>query len=96
MALQKIVMSYSEGDGCTYSCQNDVPFWYESTEQALVDFENLIKSGGEEFKFAGMDFYRFTFVELSECGKEYVNLPNFYTMDEWFTARCANRTFIQN
>jgi hypothetical protein len=38
--IMRLVVSYSEGDGCTYSCQCDVPVEYESAEQLLVDIED--------------------------------------------------------
>jgi len=38
--IMKLVVSYSVGDGYTYSCQSDVPVEYESAEQLLVDIED--------------------------------------------------------
>lgn len=94
--IMKIVMCYTEGDGCTYSCDQTFCFNYPSAEQALVDFEALLKQSLAEgnprgflsqgrFTFADVEFYAHTFIEK---GKTY--LPEFYTLDEWFTAKSLN------
>jgi hypothetical protein len=91
-----VVMCYTEGDGCTYSCDHDLPFEYESAEAALVEFERLFNEGRENgnpkgnlamgrFTFAGMEFYCCTFVFERK-----VYLPEFYSLDEWFTAKRIN------
>lgn len=37
----RLVMCFSDGDGCTYSCDVVHPIEYSSAEQAIVDFEQL-------------------------------------------------------
>jgi hypothetical protein len=75
----KIVMHYNEGDGCTYSCDVNLPFDYDSPEQALVDFEDLFHRSGGLFVFMGQEFFKETFMEAGR-----VFLPSFYTLEEWF------------
>jgi len=93
----KIVMHYVEGDGCTYSCDQDLPFEYESAEAALVEFERLFneaRGNGNpkgnlamgQFTFAGMEFYCCTFVDGGQ-----VFFPEFYTLDEWFEQKRIDR-----
>lgn len=38
----RLIVSYSHGDGFTYSCQSDIPVEYESAEQLLVDIEDAV------------------------------------------------------
>lgn len=83
----KCVMSYTEGDGCTYSCDHNFPFEYESVEAALVDFERLMteaRATVNSFKFCGQEFYADTFVHRNSLGTQIVYLPDFFTLDEWF------------
>ena len=35
----KLVLKYTTTDECTFSCDNTVPFYYESAEQFLFDLE---------------------------------------------------------
>jgi hypothetical protein len=83
----RIIMRYSESDGCTYSCENIYPIEYESCEAALLDFEVSLKAAGSgEFKFANLDLWGYTFYSDSCWSKmepELV-LPEFLTIDEWF------------
>jgi len=37
--MEKLVVSYTHGDGCTFSCDENVPVEYESAEQLTVDIE---------------------------------------------------------
>lgn len=84
----KLVMSYVDGDGCTYSCDVDLPFMYESAEAALVDFEQAFLNAKDgRFNFVGHEFYVSSF---REHNSSYVQLPNFYTLDEWFQAKYIN------
>lgn len=84
----KVVMVYTEGDGCTYSADHNYPFEYESPEQALVDFEALFiaaRKSNTDFTFIGMEFYPAMFMDGPA-----VYLPEFLTLDEWFTAKRIN------
>ena len=40
----RLIVQYVEGDGCTYSCENSIPFEYESAEKLLLDLEELASS----------------------------------------------------
>jgi hypothetical protein len=95
--IMQIVMCYTAGDGCTYSCDVALPIEYESVEKALVDFEDLCTMA-----FAKKDWRerKFTF-----CGREYdpsdfffpsgerqepaLFPPDFLTVDEWFAKHGA-------
>ena len=85
----KIVMTYSEGDGCTYSCDHTYPFEFESAEAAIVEFERLFNEANVPDPKRGYIVGQFTFCgfELNVCtfkdGNQ-VYLPEFYTLDEWF------------
>lgn len=84
--MVRLVMCYGIGDGCTYSCDETIPFEYESAEAAIVDFEDLIKQNqhASEVQFAGHTFYPYHFFEN---GTFYG--PSIYTVDEWFVAKGA-------
>jgi hypothetical protein len=78
----KLVMHYAEGDGCTYNATNDIPFEYESAEQAIVDFDALLaaaKKTHTTFTWLGVEYFSNHF-DLKWDG-EY---PQFLTLDEWF------------
>lgn len=78
----QIVCICTVGDGFTYSCEKVVPIEYESCESALVDFEQALKSAQVNekyyFLFAGCDF---------ETESFRFELPDFYTVSEWFEIR---------
>jgi len=81
----RLVMFYTAGDGCSYSCEQSIPINYESAEAALIDFETACMSAGNSrnvpfFDFAGRQFCTREFFD-SEA-KMYV--PDFLTVDEWF------------
>jgi len=79
----QIVMEFTEGDGCTYSCTHTAPIVYESCEAAIVDFEAAVhaaKAADEsQFMAFGQTFWVYTFFEE---GVFYS--PEFMTVDEWF------------
>lgn len=79
----QLVMVYTAGDGCTWSCENTLPIEYESAEALAVHFEEAIKKAYTEQKgelrFAGHDFYP---GYLFENGVYYP--PEIMTVDEWF------------
>ncbi len=79
----RLVMLYTFGDGCTYSCDRVFPFVAESPEAALCEFEELYTKHkwpcSNSFSFAGEDFYSGDF----ECNGVYY-APEFLTIDEWF------------
>ncbi len=86
----KLVLAYSAGDGCTFSCDARLPIEYESAEAAAVDFEAAVMAADEaarknldwrlaEFKFCGLELRSSMFIEE---GRYYA--PDFWTIDEWF------------
>jgi hypothetical protein len=85
----QLVMTYTEGDGCTYSCDVALPVIYKSAEAAIVDFEIACKAAhewymaswrnGTQFKFASKDFQITSFFFEGK----FVS-PDFMTVDEWF------------
>jgi hypothetical protein len=77
--MQRIVMVCEFTDDCTYFSTESYPIMYSSTEAALLDFEKLNKEADNEFEFCGIRFYKFD---------QFENLPEFYTVDEWFA--CSN------
>ncbi len=87
----RLVVTYSVGDGCTYSCEVVEPITYESAEHAIVDFEDQARAAylAEEpfFFFGGKQFYPENFFERD--GSEHRSKvpyygPLFQTVDEWF------------
>lgn len=81
----RMVLVYTESDGCTFSAEVVLPILYESTEAALVDFESCFEDAKASkdaygfFDFAGHQFHTSSFIEGD---KTY--LPSFLTIDEWF------------
>ena len=90
--MNQVVMCYSVGDGCTYHCDVTLPIFYESPEQALVDFEKLCIAAHEApwqvshgtFVFCGTEFNESDFYE-----KDVLYLPSFLTVDEWFDQQAS-------
>jgi hypothetical protein len=80
--IMRLILEYSDSDGCTYSCTVTLPVVYESGEALLVDFEKLCEGNKGDFMFAGMEFQSHTFFEE---GVYYA--PTVYTVDEWFAAQ---------
>lgn len=56
----KIVMKYTLGDGCSWHSDETYPIDYSSVEDAIVDFENLVKAHllleDKSFTFCGYEF----------------------------------------
>jgi hypothetical protein len=86
----KCVMFYTDGDGCTYSCDVSLPFEYVSACDALIDFERLCTEAHTNpelrgaFWFAGMEFNSCTF---HSHGLDQFYFPEFYSLEEWFDAQ---------
>jgi hypothetical protein len=87
----RLVMCYTVGDCCTYSCDVVLPVEYSSAEQAIVDLEQLCRAAWTAFRadclrsdgmfnFAGHNLYVSNFYIDDE-----LYLPEFFTIDEWFT-----------
>jgi hypothetical protein len=95
--MQKLVLSYSSGDGCTYSCDNNLPFYAESKIAAELelleiwqDWRQRVSNSNGSFvtsyiKFHGheLDFGAFTYRDDKTRKVEYVE-PTIQTLEEWF------------
>lgn len=80
--MQKIIMTYTFGDGMTYSTDKVFPIQAESVEAALCAFEdayNKAKAVNGMFEFAGDVFYPRDFEE-----NDIYYAPDFVTLEEWF------------
>ena len=82
-----VVMLYTEGDGCTYSCDHTYPIIHESPEVARVEFDELCATAYAKkpnwremkFMFCGIEFEPSTFYI---DGNYYP--PDFLTVQEWY------------
>ena len=94
--MQKLVIQYSVGDECTFSCEENRPFLYESLEKAEYDLlctweeHNALHATAytatkgyvsSNFEFAGMTF---DLSDFSTDGKTYNSPPEIYTLEDWF------------
>jgi len=83
----RLVMIVHFTDGYTYSCYETFPVYYESTEKALVDFEeeltNALNKKVGEFEFFGETFVTYDFVR-GDYSPDPSKFPEFLTIDEWF------------
>lgn len=87
----RLVMTFTAGDGCTYSCDVALPIEYESAEAAIVEFERDAKAaylgGGVGFMFAGHELNANDFFGRVS-GQPWQDAPfygpDFLTIDEWF------------
>ena len=88
----RLVIEFHIGDGCTFSCTETVPLWYESAEAFAVDFE---KATLDSYN-SGANCGDFVFARREWCsnnhgyhanGKFVYDAPDIYTVDEWFAAR---------
>jgi hypothetical protein len=79
----RLVLEYTIGDGCTYHCDETIPFVYDSAEQAYVDFEEAAQKAflsHSTFTFGGRTINSTHFFD--DDGNYYP--PEMYTIDEWF------------
>jgi hypothetical protein len=92
--MNKIIMSYTSGDGCTYHCDNVHALLAECPVTAFVEFEAAIDACRRrvarkeplacEFLFHGITMHMETFLH---DGTYYC--PQFQTVDEWFASELA-------
>jgi hypothetical protein len=82
-ALMRLVIEYTDSDGCTYSCTMTKPVLYASAEAFAVDFEAWCRANKAvcsfDLKFAGQGFSPSSFFHE---GVYYG--PDVLTVDEWF------------
>ena len=77
----KLIFSYTYSNGVDY-WNHVTPFYYESAEKAIIDFEALVKKAMKDkadFEFAGEDLSPWDFYEEGE-----LYLPEIQTVAEWF------------
>lgn len=93
----KYVLNYSSGDGCTFSCDENLPFESDKTKEdleleLLEKWEEYIKSKDfyrSEVKFYGLslDLSCFTFDEYDKLHKRnnpQYSEPSILTLEDWF------------
>jgi hypothetical protein len=89
----RLVIKWSHGDECTYSCDETEPVEYSSAEAFIVDFESAIESAVAanlgEFMFANCTWWTDDFqYRMYDAKNRYkgqgIVLPSVLTVDEWF------------
>jgi hypothetical protein len=93
----RLIVKWSYGDGCTYSCNETEPVEFESAEAFIVGFEDALKAAFKDhqidFKFAGREwdldqfYYRVEDRHGRYLGND-LTLPKVLTVDEWFNNYC--------
>jgi hypothetical protein len=86
----KLVVTYTDSDGCTYSCDMTKAVEYESEEAFAVHFEEAVKKARDEKKyemeFAGHSWYVQQF--FYQAGKQrditVYDPPYVYTLEDWW------------
>jgi hypothetical protein len=73
----QLVCIFTEGDGCTYSCDTTIPIERESVEAAQLEFISAAETDDYYFSVFGHEFKSADW----EKGKF---LPTILTIDEWF------------
>jgi hypothetical protein len=110
--MEKLVLTFGSGDGCTFSCDNNLPFWAESKIAAELELlemwqewekkiSNPVVYGQQTsyLKFHGheLDFWDFVSYDDKSKTNSYVE-PEILTLDEWFGRYCEEKLVdaIQN
>jgi hypothetical protein len=90
----KLVLTYTGGDGCTYSFDETIPFNYSSKEEAEADFLGEAEKGLEkqrDFCFLGKDYgWSYFFYRDPQTKKMVYFGPEFFTIEEWFDQHSIN------
>lgn len=74
--MQRLILFFVTGDGYTYSCENHVPFIYESKQKALSDLEDLLLEALEKeqelqkLRLSHGEIYRKLAGKIQACKKE--------------------------
>ena len=93
----RLVIKWSHGDGCTYSCDETEPVEFESAEAFIVGFEVALKAAHESnassFMFANREwwedhFYYRVYDDRGHYEGKEMELPSVLTVDEWFNQYC--------
>jgi hypothetical protein len=86
----RLIVEFTTGDGCTFSCENTRPVVYESAEGFSVAFEEWCKanrntySGLYGLEFAGHSWDPTDFFYQDSAGNDVYSGPEIYTVDEYF------------
>lgn len=79
----KIVMMYTQTDGCTYASDCTLPINHESVEAAAYEFEQALSQAElGVFEVFNKEFW------AAHFNDEY--RPEFLTIDEWFDKYSAS------
>ena len=70
----KLVMTYTVGDGCSWSADETIPFEYESVEKAEYDFLTLCEQSKTDYQ-SDSPVYRSGYFKF--CNREF-NWNDFY------------------
>jgi hypothetical protein len=89
----KLVVTYTVGDGCTYSFPKHVAVEYGSEEAFLVHFEQAAwrahKAKARRFNVGGYEFETYDFIEFWD-DKYHLTLPDVRTLEAWFEQENKN------
>jgi len=101
--MEKLVLSYSSGDGCTYSCDNNLPFYAESKIAAELELfalweevdKKLAEPEGRASAYFNFHNHELSFWDFADYDKEagtnsYME-PEIMTLDEWFNRYCEEK-----
>jgi len=84
----KLVYRDVSTDGCTFSCDVNIPLTYESKEKFLHDWElafiEAFLNKKYDFTFHGIDWETHGCYWYGKGGEQHITLPNILTLDEWF------------
>lgn len=85
----QLIIKYTVGDGCTYSCDVTLPVVCDSAEEFLVGFEEALKharKAGTSFTYCNHEWSPSDFYWAYDSNN--YELPNVMSVDEWF-ALCS-------
>lgn len=82
--MKQLVIKYSVGDGCTYSCEVVLPLLYESVDQALFDLELSIENHIKQ-----LNQYRVDYDKWEERGRILSNKKE--KKEGWYQEHYKNR-----
>ena len=86
----KLIVTYTEGDGCTYSCEVVKCVEYESAEKLYCDLEAAADLYAKTRWPENIDTDEFRSINLPhliEKGKVY--MPEISTLEEWWEDNCV-------
>jgi len=103
----KLIVKYTVGDGCSYSCDVVQPAIYSSAEVLYCDIidkcEKAYEEKEREFEIGGLTFdvNYFIYKDLNYVGRDpslygrYIrDWPEVMTIDEWFEQSIRDKEII--